>query len=67
MLGGWQELPPVPLVRCVAHASQDPGELHRSVKKDGCSGPPSLTRSAHFAVTNSWTVKWLGRGENTLT
>lgn len=57
MLGGWQELPLVPLVHCGAHTSQAPDELHRSAKRDRCSGPPSLTRSVHCAVTNSSTVK----------
>lgn len=67
MLGGLQELPLVPLVHCVAHTSQAPDELYRSVKTDRCSGPPPLTRSVHCAVTNSLNVKWLGRGENRLT
>lgn len=64
VLCGWQELPLVPLVHCVADTSQAPDKLHRSVKRDRCSGLPSLTRSVHCAVANSLTVKWLGRGEN---
>lgn len=67
MLGGWQELPLIPVVHCVVHTSQAPDELHRSVKMDRYSGPPSLTRSVRCAVTNSLNVKWLGRGENRLT